>query len=52
MRAEIVISFLNIIIAMGSNPDRDFGFFSCEEAIQLFYGTSVVLSRCPFAVRA
>jgi hypothetical protein len=29
-------------------PDMDFGFFSCEEAIQLAYGTSAVLLRCLF----
>jgi hypothetical protein len=33
---------------MGSNPDRDFGFFHDEEAIHLAYGTSVFLLRCPF----
>jgi hypothetical protein len=35
-----------LLIAVGSNPDRDFGFF--HVAIQLAYGTSVVLLRCPF----
>ena len=37
------------LTAVGSDPTRDFGFFlSYEEAIQLAYGTSVVLLRCPF----
>jgi hypothetical protein len=37
------------LTAVGSNPDRDFGFFhDCEEAVQLAYGTSVVLLRCLF----
>jgi hypothetical protein len=33
---------------VGSNPDRDFGFFHVKEAIQLAYGMSVVLLKCPF----
>jgi hypothetical protein len=36
------------LTAVGSNPDRDFGILSCEEDIQLAYGMSVVLLRCPF----
>ena len=34
------------LIAVGSNPVWGFGFFPCEEAIQLIYGTSVVLLIC------
>jgi hypothetical protein len=39
-----------LLTAVGSNPYRDFfsGILSCEEAIQLAYGTSVFLLRCPF----
>ena len=33
---------------LGSNPARDFHFFHMKEAIQLAYGKSVVLFRCPF----
>jgi hypothetical protein len=36
------------LTAVGSNPDRDFWILSCEEAIQLAYGTSVVLLGCTF----
>jgi hypothetical protein len=36
------------LTAVGSNPDRDFGILSCEKAIQLAYGMSVVLLRRPF----
>jgi hypothetical protein len=36
------------LTALGSNPDRDFGFLQYEEAIQLAYGTLVVLFQCPF----
>ena len=32
--------------AAGLNPASDFGYFSCEEAIQLAYGMSVVLLWC------
>jgi hypothetical protein len=35
------------LTAVGSNLDRTW-IFSCEEAIQLAYGTTVVLLRCPF----
>jgi hypothetical protein len=40
------------LTAVGSNPERDesrkgLRILSCEEAIQLAYGTSVVLLRCP-----
>ena len=34
------------LTAVGSNPDRDL-ILTCEEAIQLAYGTSVVLLSCP-----
>jgi hypothetical protein len=30
---------------VGSNPDRDFGFFHVRK---LAYGNSVVLLKCPF----
>jgi hypothetical protein len=36
------------LTAVGSNPDRDFRFFHMRKDIQLAYGTSVVLLRCPF----
>jgi hypothetical protein len=34
--------------AVGLNPNRDFFILSCETAIQLAYGTSSILLRCPF----
>jgi hypothetical protein len=36
------------LISVGSNADRDYGFFYVKEAIQIANGTSVVLLRCPF----
>jgi hypothetical protein len=36
------------LTAVGSNPDMGLWILSCKEAIQLAYGTSVVLLRCPF----
>jgi hypothetical protein len=35
------------LTALGSNPEGTW-ILSCEEAIQLAYGTSVVLLQCPF----
>jgi hypothetical protein len=35
------------LTAVGLNPNRDFGFFSCEEAIQIAYRTSAVLLKFP-----
>jgi hypothetical protein len=37
------------LTAVGSNPDRDFGFFHVRKLSgQLAYQTLVVLLRCPF----
>jgi hypothetical protein len=36
------------LTTVGLNPYRKFWLLSCEEAIQLTYGTSVVLLRYPF----
>jgi hypothetical protein len=48
-RVVKVVDFKPLALTVvGSNLDRDFGFFSREEAIQLAYGTPVVLRRCPF----
>ena len=37
---------LVLLVIVGSNPAREFGFIH-EEAIQRDYGTSEVLLRCP-----
>jgi hypothetical protein len=37
------------LIAVGTNPDRDFGFFHVMQlSLQLTYGLSMVLLRCQF----
>jgi hypothetical protein len=36
------------LIAVGLSLKSAYGFFLCEEAIQLDYETSVVLLLCPF----
>ena len=41
---------LESLAPVGSNPARDVWILSCEEAIQLAYGTSVVLLRFPLVI--
>ena len=42
-----ILKLINIMTAVGSNPVSDFGFFMCEEVIQIAYGTSVVSIKSP-----